>query len=88
MSQKVHFRRCHVCGELNEAADDLVRHCHQCGKTLAPFFYFDESKVMGLAVQSQKAQETKLPLREYPPLWGLTAYWENANENINESGAR
>ena len=88
MSQKVHYRRCHVCGELNEAAGELVRHCHHCGKTLAPFFYFDESKVMGLAVEPRKEQESKLPLRDYPPLWGLTAYWEKDNESINESGAR
>ncbi|MEK6773898.1 MAG: hypothetical protein AABY64_08150 [Bdellovibrionota bacterium] len=88
MSQKVHYRRCHVCGELNEASGNLVRQCSHCGKSLAPFFYFDESKVMGIVVEPRQTQDSKLPLREYPPLWGLTAYWESANENNNESGAR
>ena len=81
MSQKVHLRRCHVCGELNECHGNLVRHCNHCGKSLAPFFYFDESKVMGLVVESRSGeQKSKLPLREYPPLWGLTAYWESGDE--------
>jgi hypothetical protein len=87
MSQKIHYRRCHVCGELNEAPGQLVHRCDHCGKTLAPFFYFDESKVMGLVTETRKEAESRLPLREYPPLWGLTAYWENANEAVNEGGA-
>lgn len=79
MAIKVHFRRCHHCGEVTEACGALVDKCHQCGKSLAPFYYFDEKLVMGLKTLQEAAREYKssaLPHREYPPVWGLTAYWD------------
>ena len=35
-----HFRRCHVCGAVNEKAQEEVTRCKSCDKPLAPFFYF------------------------------------------------
>lgn len=79
--EKTHFRICHVCGSLNAAQNELVHHCEGCGKHLAPFYFFDESKAMGLRNLSGDSTQTErltssLPLKEYPPIWGLTAYWE------------
>ena len=84
-SSKTHFRVCHLCGSVNHADDDLVTECQDCGKHLAPFFFFDESRAMGLKnsnfysnVNKARAEEqTVLPHKEYPPIWGLTAYWES-----------
>ena len=77
MEDKIHFRRCHVCGTLNEAQGHLVTACETCGKHLAPFYYFDESIFMGLPPrkESKPRETTTLPYRSYPPIWGLTAYW-------------
>ena len=81
MSTHSHFRRCHVCGELNCADDHLVTECQHCGKHLAPFYYFDESRAIGQlgSVQDQAEEYFKssaLPHRDYPPVRGLTVYWE------------
>lgn len=76
METKIHFRRCHVCGTLNEASGQLVGNCSCCGKHLAPFHYFDESIFMGLPLRKElQNRETNLPFKSYPPIWGLTAYW-------------
>jgi hypothetical protein len=79
---KTHFRLCHKCGQVNSADNSLVTICQCCGKQLDPFYFFDESKALGLAVSSHdlKMREltlSSLPLKEYPPVWGLTAYWES-----------
>ena len=79
MSGKTHFRLCHVCGEVNAAENQLVEKCQCCGKPLAPFYYFDESRAMGLKTEAESQAEYRssaLPHREYPPIWGLTAYWD------------
>lgn len=77
---KTHFRRCHHCDTVNWARGYLVTTCHGCRKHLAPFYFFDESRALGLnpsITHSAEANaETKLPYVEYPPVWGLTAYWE------------
>jgi hypothetical protein len=76
METKIHFRRCHICGTLNEAPGQLVANCSCCGKHLAPFHYFDESIFMGLPLRKEyQTRETNLPFKSYPPIWGLTAYW-------------
>ncbi|MBV2167280.1 MAG: hypothetical protein KUL82_01125 [Bdellovibrio sp.] len=84
MSSKIHYRLCHRCGTANCAEDDLVTACDCCGKHLAPFYFFDESKAMGLdnsnfysSERHSEAHESLLPHKEYPPVWGLTAYWES-----------
>lgn len=79
MAIKIHFRRCHSCGEVMEACGTLVDKCSHCGKSLQPFYYFDEKLIMGLKTPEDAAKEYKssaLPLQSYPPLWGLTAYWD------------
>lgn len=80
MAEVVHFRVCQCCGEVNEAVGQLVTKCHSCGKHLAPFYYFDESKAMGLQPDikssSEKRMISRLPHSQYPPVFGLTAYWE------------
>ena len=82
---KTHYRVCHHCGTTNRAEGDLVSECQDCGKHLAPFYFFDESKAMGLKNSNFYSNEDKirdqetdsLPHKEYPPIWGLTAYWES-----------
>ena len=82
MHVKTHFRLCHVCGTANSLEGDLVTECECCGKHLAPFYFFDESRAMGLANSSLYSSEaggsseSVLPHKEYPPIRGLTAYWE------------
>lgn len=82
MHVKTHFRLCHVCGTANSLEGDLVTECECCGKHLAPFYFFDESRAMGLtnsSLYSSEAggsSESVLPHKEYPPIRGLTAYWE------------
>ncbi|MGZ3806190.1 MAG: hypothetical protein ACXVB4_18395 [Pseudobdellovibrionaceae bacterium] len=77
MESKIHFRRCHICGTLNEASGKLVATCTECGKHLAPFYYFDEGIFMGLPLRREVKPSTEsiLPYKSYPPIWGLTAYW-------------
>lgn len=81
VSEKTHFRRCHVCGEVNSVEGALVTSCQGCGKHLAPFYFFDESRAMGLNSNFyssiKEPAESRLPLKEYPPVWGLTVYWES-----------
>lgn len=84
MNVKTHFRLCHICGTTNSIEGDLVTACECCGKHLAPFYFFDESRAMGLTDSSfysgelgMKSTESVLPHKEYPPVWGLTAYWES-----------
>lgn len=79
MGSKVHVRRCHVCGEVNEAKGELVHDCGHCGKHLAPFYYFNEKRAMNLISQEEADKEYKssaLPLKDYPLLWGLSVYWD------------
>ena len=79
MSEKMHVRRCHVCGEVCEAEGALVKDCAQCGKHLASFYYFNEKQAMKLISQEEADKEYKssaLPLKDYPPLWGLAVYWD------------
>jgi hypothetical protein len=80
----IHFRRCHVCGEMNESENKLVERCFHCKKSLAPFVFFDEKKALGIADVSpenplKKASSykiTRLATQSiYPPIWGLTVYW-------------
>lgn len=79
MNVKTHFRICHVCGATNSLEGKLVTACECCGKHLAPFYFFDESRAMGLTNSSNYSTttETVLPHKEYPPVWGLTVYWES-----------
>lgn len=79
MAEKIHIRRCHVCGETIEAAGCLVEKCGHCGKHLATFYYFNEKLAMNLMSRDEAGrqdQSSALPLRVYPPINGLTVYWD------------
>jgi len=74
MSKAMHFRRCHVCGRLNERQSTKVEKCNFCGKSLAPFYYFDDRFV---AVQGDMTLRPPMLEDEYCPIQGLTVYWES-----------
>jgi len=83
-SDHIHFRRCHLCGVLNEKSDQLVDRCSSCRKAFAPFVFFDEKKALGISDDSldspaKKASSYKITRlateSNYPPIWGLTVYW-------------
>jgi hypothetical protein len=70
----VHYRRCHVCGNVTwSASSERVSKCYHCAKSLAPFYYFDDrfSPIVG-----DETIRPKLLSNEFQPLLGLTAYWE------------
>ncbi len=71
---QVHLRRCHRCDGVTEKLDAIVNRCGHCGKSMAPFFFFDEVLVLPyseaeLRPQSLIEEGTRLPIR------GLTAFW-------------
>lgn len=80
--KKTHYRRCHVCGGLNMKNKGLVKQCKHCGRQLASYYFFDEERALGLKpLLSVKTPEehfktTALPHAEYPPVFGLTVYWD------------
>lgn len=82
MNKYTHFRRCHVCGCVNEAIGQMVSKCQNCQKPLTEFFFFDEKRALGIISESDKnpaemiSRTTALPFSEYPPLRGLTASWD------------
>ncbi|MBX3039237.1 MAG: hypothetical protein KF789_00850 [Bdellovibrionaceae bacterium] len=79
MGRKIHIRRCHQCGGVCESVGQLVTECSHCGKHLAPFYYYNERLAMSLITREEADMEYRssaLPLKEYPALWGLTAYWD------------
>lgn len=82
MSDSTHYRRCHLCDTVNAVTGDLVTTCECCGKHLAPFYFFDESRAMGMTDSNfyssleDRGSSEVLPHKEYPPVWGLTVYWE------------
>jgi hypothetical protein len=78
-----HIRRCHVCGHTTELEGSAVHKCAQCGKHLAPFYYFDESKLEGLEEQGPYLstwKESELPPGTFNPIWGLSTYWQESYE--------
>jgi murein endopeptidase len=68
-----HFRRCHVCGSINCSDTDKVHHCDRCGKSLAPFYYFDDRYTGIYSDHNLRPEPTQF---EVTPIYGLTAYWE------------
>lgn len=84
-SSVFHIRRCHVCGEVNECEASSVHKCSHCGKHLAPFYYFDESKLEGLLESGPYLSTWKnpqdLPAGNYNPIWGLSTYWQESYES-------
>ena len=87
MPSVVHIRRCHVCGSVNESVGAAVHKCSSCGKHLAPFYYFDESKLEGLEEKGPFLSEWSVgpwgpyhPSGQFHPIWGLSTYWQESYE--------
>jgi ribosomal protein S14 len=80
-SEKVyHIRRCHVCGHTNESHSQSIRQCSNCGKHLAPFYFFDESRLEGIPLEGPHWSEWKLTYHTRP-LYGFSHYW---SEDVTE----
>jgi len=78
-----HIRRCHVCGGVTEQSDAAIHKCAHCGKHLAPFYYFDESKLEGIGEMEPYLsvwKRTELPPGTFNPIWGLSTYWQENYE--------
>ena len=74
MQKPIHFRRCHVCGCLNEKSDGKVDRCENCGKYLCQFIYFDDR------LMSTPADNHEKPMQltgDCQPIHGLTVYWDS-----------
>ncbi len=75
----VHIRRCHVCGTVNESENQAIYKCSDCGKHLAPFYYFNESQLTGLSENgfhySQMKDYDRDQVETFKPLWGFSTYW-------------
>ena len=74
---RLHIRRCHVCGAVNESKGHVVERCTTCQKALMPFL-FCESTYEEQALELSKdiyAQEGSQLKVIYPPLVGIALYW-------------
>lgn len=74
MAEQTHFRTCHVCGKTSHQEKDPIQKCQHCGKSLAPFFYFDDKYKVILSDTHKRPPVVK---GEYLPIHGLTVYWES-----------
>jgi hypothetical protein len=68
----IHFRRCHVCGEVNSRLGEHIERCRHCNKPIAPFYFFDEHQV---EVYSENRERPSHENGERSPILGLTAIW-------------
>lgn len=78
-----HVRRCHVCGTVNEAEGSVIVKCSKCRKHLAPFYFFDESKLEGVSDNGLLMSEVKTS-QTTVPIWGLSMYWVAPEEPPEE----
>ena len=69
----LNVRRCHICGEITESAEDIIK-CLHCKKSLLPFYYFDKKRVSEYS-DNQARPEYRDRDTGYGPIRGLTAYW-------------
>ncbi|GIL18768.1 MAG: hypothetical protein BroJett040_25190 [Oligoflexia bacterium] len=85
-----HVRRCHVCGTVNEAEGSAIVKCSKCRKHLAPFYFFEESKLEGLADNGLYMSQVKSSATTVP-IWGLSTYWvgvkDESHTGRNKKGA-
>jgi hypothetical protein len=78
-----HIRRCHVCGHVSTSLSASIHKCQDCGKHLAPFYYFDESKLEGLSEMGPYLslwKQAELGEGQFQPIWGLSTYWQDEDE--------
>ncbi|HMN67218.1 MAG TPA: hypothetical protein PKC28_01645 [Bdellovibrionales bacterium] len=66
------YRRCHVCGTTCEEKSQ-IRRCTKCGKSFAPFFYFDDKFSPVLNAGGMRPPDLA---GQWRPIHGLTAYWQ------------
>ncbi len=77
MNQSGSFlRRCHVCGATIEKTSRSGGACGQCGKHLAPFYYFDERQIIGFGDREGLSCRLGESKTSYVPLIGIGLYWE------------
>lgn len=75
MSSPLNIRRCHVCGQVTESSDEILK-CTGCQKSLLPFYYFDKRKISEFSDNKERPPEDmEKHLSGYGPIRGLTAYW-------------
>ena len=72
MDRPLHFRRCHICDGVNAVETGRVETCSHCGRSLAPFYYFDDCDVEALSDFDKEFKEQG----KYKPIRGLSAYWD------------
>ncbi len=74
MDKPLYFRRCHVCGALNHTADSAqIERCDDCSKPISKFHFFDDRYT---PIQSDRTLRPPMLEGEYPPIQGLSVYWE------------
>ncbi len=71
--KEIFVRRCHVCGEVCESYEDILK-CTSCRKSLLPFYYFDKRKIAEYT--DNESRPNSAPQESgYGPIRGLTVYW-------------
>ncbi|RYZ74040.1 MAG: hypothetical protein EOP05_09540 [Proteobacteria bacterium] len=71
-TKSVHIRRCHICNGVTESDGKDVKACEHCGKSMAPFYFFNDEEV------APHSDHEPRPLRtagKVVPILGFTAYW-------------
>jgi hypothetical protein len=71
---RLHIRRCHICAGVTECEGAVVNRCQSCGKTMAPFYFFNEFEVTPYTDGGVRRALILGP-NERIPVWGFTAYW-------------
>ncbi len=74
MADSLFIRRCHVCGDMNESNEDIVK-CESCRKSLLPFYYFDKRKLAEFSDNKERPLDHPDKESGYGPIRGLTVYW-------------
>lgn len=72
-AKEIYIRRCHVCGEVCESSEDILK-CTSCRKSLLPFYYFDKRKIAEYTDNGERP-ESRPQESGYGPIRGLTVYW-------------
>ncbi len=85
--QVTHIRRCHVCGTVNESEQAVNLKCQNCGKHLAPYYYFDESSMTGVDCEGPYLSEFKKST-QFNPIYGLSFYWKDTDERDESHSSR
>ncbi|HRK01947.1 MAG TPA: hypothetical protein PLH57_04725 [Oligoflexia bacterium] len=65
------FRLCHVCRNINEAEEEILR-CGHCGKGFLPVRYFEKLKQELERAKIEAAGTIEIPMN---PLPGLLVFW-------------